>query len=1069
MSEDVSTTGAVSQRNSGGVNVANTGTIETLVINVGNRPPEQAPWMVPSPPGPIVRRPELVQALRDALLSGGDGPVALTTALQGAGGFGKTTLATDLCLTDQRVRLRFAGGLIWVTLGQRVAGVELAAKVNGLCELLTGQACTAADPEQAGFRLGALLSQRADMLMVIDDVWTSAQLAPFLLGAPRCRRLVTTRDATVLPRGTSSILVDAMNSDEAMRTLTQGLPDLPQPTIDRLVRLTGRWPVLMSLVNAAMAEYTQRGAGVAEAGDWVIERLVAGGPTALDIDDASSREHAVEATVAASLDLISPQARERYLDLAIFPEDVAVPGSVLAALWSATGGLTRAEADRLAARLTSLRLVTGTWRAGPAVTLHDVLRGYLRHRQGTARLAELNRALVEVARSSAPGAWWLLPEDADYLWRHLTYHLAEAGADAELTELVCDVRWLLARIDRHGPVAAGGDLALSNAPTAVELRRVIGQQAHLLGRLQPSLADTLLSRIPVTDGPQRLGGPRLLPHWPLPDLPDPDLDRTLEGHTGAVRACAAAPDGRRLASAGFDHAIRIWDIATGSTRGVLTGHTGWIWQCAWTPDGMSLVSASDDGTVRRWDVSSGDCRLVLSGHENAVTGCAVSPDGTWLASTGVDGTVRIWDTHSGDQRTILTGHEGAATSCATAPDGTWLASTGIDGTVRVWDARSRVQRALLTGHVGWVNACAVSPDGTLLVTSGADHTVRVWDPATGQPGGTLFGDTGAVNACTVGGDTNWIAAGGADTMVRVWRPRPGQPAGRRVPVEPVRECAAFPDGGRITSVSTDGTVRLWEVATATESMVEPAHTGVASCCAVAPDGSWFVSGGYDGLLHVWDAASHALRVTLTGHTGWVTRCAVAPDGTLLASVSDDGTLRLWDPVAGTSIATLGEDLGQMFGCAFSPDGATLASTGSDRLVRLWDVASRTLRATLAGHTNRVNDCRFSADGTWLASAGFDGTIRTWDTATGAALRTMSTEDGGAQWGCAISPDDAWIAGASTDRTIRIWDARTGECRNALRVEQQVWACAWLSDSRLGVAGDAGVYLLDHVRLGAPDR
>src|SRR6185312_10890865 len=103
----------------------------------------------------------------------------------------------------------------------------------------------------------------------------------------------------------------------------------------------------------------------------------------------------------------------------------------------------------------------------------------------------------------------------------------------ELTDLVCDPRWLLARIERYGPVDVGGDLALSAAPTAAELLRVIGQQAHLLGRLEPGLADTLLCRIPVTDGTawfhdraaRVLEGPRLTPFWQLPDLPDPDLDR----------------------------------------------------------------------------------------------------------------------------------------------------------------------------------------------------------------------------------------------------------------------------------------------------------------------------------------------------------------------------------------------------------------------------------------------------------------------------------------------------------------------------------------------------------------
>ncbi|MFI5980841.1 NB-ARC domain-containing protein [Streptomyces sp. NPDC051555] len=1139
--EASASTGEVSQHNTGGINVANTGIIHTVVVHAGIQPSGTPLWMAPPPPGPVVPRPGLVAALRGALLSDVDGPVAVTTALEGAGGFGKTTLVADLCLTDPSVRARFTGGLLWVTLGQNAAGADLAAKVNGVCGLLSGQEFTSPDPQQAGFRLGALLSRRPDTLLVIDDVWHAAQLAPFLIGAPRCRRIITTRNATVLPRYVSSIRVDAMEIDEAVQALTQGLPGLPRPTIDQLVELTGRWPVLLSLVNAAMAESVRQGATVAQAGTWVLDRLLAGGPAALDVSDASSRDQAVEATLQASLDLMAPEDQARYFDLAIFPEDIAVPGSVLALLWSGTGGrLSPAAADRLRSRLSSLCLASGAWEDGPALRLHDVLRSYLRHRQGAAWLAERNRTLIDAVRSTiVPSsgtpedggtAWWRLPDDAGYLWRNVTYHLAEADAGTELTDLVCDPRWLLARIERHGPVAVGGDLALSDAPTAEELHRVVGQQAHLLGRLRPGLADTLLSRIPVTDRTERfhsraarvLTGPRLTPFWPLPDLPDPDLDRTLEGHTSAVRACAASPDGRWLASAGFDRSLRIWNVATGATRQVLDGHTGWIWGCAWTPDGASIASAGDDGsvrvwdvrsgicrtvstghegavmscavapdgtwlastgvdgTIRVWDVRSGICRTVLTGHEGAVMSCAVAPDGTWLASTGVDGTIRVWDMRSGICRTVLTGHEGAVMSCAVAPDGTWLASTGVDGTIRVWDVRSGTERVSLAGHEGWVNACAVAADGTMLVSAGTDRTVRVWDVATGQLGLTLYGDTGGANACAMAHDASWIAAGGSDGTVHVWRPRWGEPdrggisgaaAVRtqvRAPVEPVRQCAVFPGGGRIVSSGDDGVVRLWDVATGTELAARNARTGGVACCAVSPDGSWFASSGaasgYDSTLHLWRPDGHAPHITLTGHTAWVERCAFTPDGTQVATVSSDGTLRLWDTTDGRPLAVLGTNLGQLFGCAISPDGAKLASCGTDRLVRLWDIASRALVAVLPGHTNRVTNCTFSADGSWLASAAYDGTVRTWDTATGAPLLTLASGDG-ATWDCAVSPDDALIASTSTDGVIRIWDAVTGRCRNALRVEQEMRSCAWISDTRLCASGYAGVYVLDYTAGG----
>ncbi|MFF2559604.1 NB-ARC domain-containing protein, partial [Kitasatospora sp. NPDC058060] len=643
MGDSIGPTGGVVLRNAGGINIGNTGVIGTLVIGGAPPPTTGQLWMAPMPTGPVVERPELAQTLRSALTATDPALVALTTALEGAGGFGKTTMAAHLCRTDPEIRERFPGGLLWTTLGQHIAGAELADKINGLYELLVGAPSAVSDPELAGARLGAQLDQRPDTLFVIDDVWHAEQLKPFLLGGHRCRRLITTRNRAVLPHSAHAIPVEPMKHDEAVRTLTESLTDMPTRTVHRLVALTGRWPVLLGLANAAVLEYRRQGATVAEAGSWVLEQLAVDGPTALDLDDLRSRERAVAVSLQASLDLLDPDEQRRYFDLGVFPEDTDIPGSVLALLWQSTGSLDRRAAERLRVKLVSLRLATGSWQRGPALRLHDVFRGFLRHRLGESRLIELNRALLDGARTlldppaagpNPRSAWWRLPPEADYVWRNLSYHLAEADSSAELTELVCDPRWLTARIERYGPVAADRDLSLAKGPIARGIRRAVGQAAHLLVPLDPSITDTLLSRLHGTvpgvhlaaaarETPRRL----LTPYWRLPDRPDPLLHRTLEGHTGSVRACIFLLDGR-LVSAGLDHTIRVWNTDSGSLDAVLHGRPGWAWGCAADPNGTILASAHDDGTVRLWNLPSGTERGVLVGHQGAVTGCAVAPDGT---------------------------------------------------------------------------------------------------------------------------------------------------------------------------------------------------------------------------------------------------------------------------------------------------------------------------------------------------------------------------------------------------------------------------------------------------------
>ena len=77
----------------------------------------------------------------------------------------------------------------------------------------------------------------------------------------------------------------------------------------------------------------------------------------------------------------------------------------------------------------------------------------------------------------------------------------------------------------------------------------------------------------------------------------------LRGHTDEVFAVAFHPDGTRLASAGRDRAVWLWDLARGEEVARLQGHTSYVWSLAFSPDGATLASGSGDFTVRLWDTA----------------------------------------------------------------------------------------------------------------------------------------------------------------------------------------------------------------------------------------------------------------------------------------------------------------------------------------------------------------------------------------------------------------------------------------------------------------------------------
>jgi WD40 repeat protein len=107
------------------------------------------------------------------------------------------------------------------------------------------------------------------------------------------------------------------------------------------------------------------------------------------------------------------------------------------------------------------------------------------------------------------------------------------------------------------------------------------------------------------------------------------------------------PTGTKIVTGGWEEGTAaVWDVATGARLLELGGPTASIMAVAFSPDGSRVAVAGFDRTVRLFDAATGALELTLR-HPVAVSQISFSPDGSRLATytPGVEpdpGLIRVW-------------------------------------------------------------------------------------------------------------------------------------------------------------------------------------------------------------------------------------------------------------------------------------------------------------------------------------------------------------------------------------------------------------------------------------------
>jgi cytochrome c len=263
-------------------------------------------------------------------------------------------------------------------------------------------------------------------------------------------------------------------------------------------------------------------------------------------------------------------------------------------------------------------------------------------------------------------------------------------------------------------------------------------------------------------------------------------ERVMRFHDGAVNAVAYLKDGR-IVTAGAEARIAIWTTGQPQPATILDGHTAPVASLAVSPDGTLLASASWDHTVRLWPLNGGSPR-VLEGNSQNVNGVAFSPDGRELVSAGYDTTLRIWRM-SGDGGAVLHNLPTPLNTVAIAPDGE-IAAAGADGNVYFLSAQGEM-RSEVEASATPIIALAISKDGALVAAAGIRGSVAVIERKTRKVQQTLVGPGLPVWSVAFFPDSHTLLAGGTDHMLRRWNADSGEPIDAVVVGAPDDPLAAF--------------------------------------------------------------------------------------------------------------------------------------------------------------------------------------------------------------------------------------------------------------------------------------
>jgi WD40 repeat protein len=288
---------------------------------------------------------------------------------------------------------------------------------------------------------------------------------------------------------------------------------------------------------------------------------------------------------------------------------------------------------------------------------------------------------------------------------------------------------------------------------------------------------------------------------------------------------------------------------------------------------------------------------------------------------------------------------------------------------------------------------------------------------------------------TMGGHTHWVTGG-----------------------------AHLPDGRRIITCSSDGSLRLWNIESGVQignDWRDDSKEGVWSI-ALSPNGKSVASGSRDGKVRLWDVETKKVVARWTGHTDAARSLCWSVDGERVVSGSGDGTIRVWDVESGdTVLGPIKTGHRDVDAVIYSPDTTKIATGGfRENALKIWDAKAGNLLSTIK-HESPVCSLAWTSDQKNVITASY-ASIRIFDTATWQQIAILEGHTG-VVLSLSLCQNDCLLASGSYDKTARLWNLDTNlPVGPPLQHQGTVYRVAISADGTVLVTGceDANAYVWD---------